>query len=344
MFGVAAYGMWGLFPLYWPHLEPASATEILANRMIWSLVFVAAVLILRSPGSGRPGFGRRWAPITALRAEPRRLVLLLAASVLVSVNWGVYIWGVNSGKVVETSLGYFVNPVVTVLLGVLVLRERLRPLQWAAVGVGLAAIIELVAGYGQVPWIALVLASTFGLYGLCKKLAAVPALDSMAVESAYQFLPALAYLIYLQVAGTAAFGHVHWPVTALLVGAGVVTALPLISYAAAVNLASLSTLGLAFYLTPVLQLLCGVLVAHEAVPGLEWAGFGIVWGSLALLTIDSLREARRVARADLDPAAGSEAIANTSADNETDSEPGPSTDPETDTPFGAGADVPAGLR
>lgn len=296
MFGIAAYGMWGLFPLYWPHLEPASATEILANRMLWSFVFVAAVLALLSRRSRQ-----RWAPITALRAEPRRLVLLLAASALVSVNWGVYIWGVNSGKVVETSLGYFVNPVVTVLLGVVVLRERLRPLQWAAVGVGLAAIVELVTGYGRVPWIALVLAASFGLYGLCKKLAAVPALDSMAVESAYQFFPALAYLIYLQVAGTAAFGHVHWPVTMLLVGAGVVTALPLISYAAAVNLASLSTLGLAFYLTPVLQLLCGVLVAHEAVPGLEWAGFGIVWGSLALLTVDSLREARRTARADPAP-------------------------------------------
>lgn len=322
LLGIGAYAMWGLFPLYWPHLEPASATEILANRMLWSLVFVAVVLTLR----------RRWAPVAALRAEPRRLALLFAAAVLVAVNWGVYIWGVNSGKVVETSLGYFVNPLVTVLLGVVVLRERLRPLQWAAVGVGLVAIIELVVAYGQVPWIALVLAFSFGLYGLCKKLAAVPALESMAVETAYQFFPALAYMVYLQVAGTAAFGHTHWPVTVLLVGAGVVTALPLISFAAAVNLASLSSLGLVFYLTPVLQLLCGVFVAHEAVPGSEWVGFGIVWGSLGVLTVDSLREARRAARAGADSTVGAGTDANTDANT------------GTDTAIGAGTDVSAGLR
>jgi len=274
--------MWGLFPLYWPLLKPASATEILAHRMAWSLIVVAGLLAARR--------NRTW--IADLRRSPRKVLLLCGAAALVSINWGVYIWAVNRHQVVETSLGYFINPLVTVLFGVLVLRERLRPLQWAAVGVGAAAILELVLGYGRVPWIALILAGSFGSYGLLKKLAAVPALESMAVESGFQFLPALAYLTFLQTRGEAAFGHVHWTVTTLLALCGVVTVFPLLSFAAAANRLPLSTLGLLQFLTPILQLCCGVFINHELVPGTEWAGFAIVWLALALLTYDSIRHVR----------------------------------------------------
>lgn len=283
IFGLAAYGMWGLFPLYWPLLKPASATEILAHRMAWSLLVVAVVLAVR----------RNWSWIRQLRRTPAKILLLCGAAILVSVNWGVYIWAVNKGHVVETSLGYFVNPLVTVLFGVLILRERLRPLQWAAVGTGAAAIVELVVGYGQVPWIALILAFSFGSYGLFKKLASVPAAESMAVESSVQFLPALGYLAFLQARGTATFGHAHWTVTLLLACCGLVTVVPLMCFAAAANRLPLSTMGLLQFLTPILQLCCGVFVAHEVVPGTEWVGFGIVWLALVLLTYDSLSQVRR---------------------------------------------------
>ena len=282
IFGFAAYGLWGLFPLYWPLLKPASATEILAHRMVWSLVAMALLLAVR----------RRWAWIAELRRSPRKVLLLGGAAVLVSVNWGVYIWAVNQHQIVETSLGYFINPLVTVLLGVLVLRERLRPLQWTAVGVGAVAIVELVVGYGKLPWIALVLASSFGSYGLLKKLANVAAVDSMAIETGFQFLPALTYLVFLQSRGTAAFGHTHWTVTALLALSGLVTVVPLLLFAAAAIRLPLSTVGLLQFLTPILQLSCGVFIAHETVPGSEWVGFAIVWVALALLTYDSLSRMR----------------------------------------------------
>lgn len=290
IFGLAAYGMWGLFPLYWPLLKPTGATEILAHRMAWSLLVVLVVLAARR--------NRSW--IRQLRNSPAKVALLAGAAIVVSVNWGVYIWAVNQGHVVETSLGYFINPLVTVLLGVFVLRERLRPLQWAAVGVGTAAIVELVVGYRHLPWIALILAFSFGSYGLFKKLAAVPAAESMAVETSVQFLPAVAYLAFLQGRGTAAFGHVHWPVTVLLACCGLVTVIPLMCFAAAANRLPLSSLGLLQFLTPILQLSCGVFVAHEAVPGTEWIGFAIVWLALVLLTYDSLSQVRSRRRARLD--------------------------------------------
>lgn len=286
IFGLVAYGLWGLFPLYWPLLKPASATEILANRMAWSLIMIAALLAAR----------RNWSWIRQLRRTPAKALLLLAAATVISVNWGVYIWAVNRNQIVETSLGYFINPLVTVLFGVLILRERLRPLQWTAVAIGTAAIIELILGYGHVPWIALFLAFSFGSYGLFKKLASVPAVESMAVETGYQFLPALAYLIFLQIHGTATFGHTHWPVTTLLACCGVVTVIPLLSFAAAANRLPLSTIGLLQFLAPVLQLACGVFIAHETVPGAEWTGFAIVWIALALLTYDSLHHLRNTAK------------------------------------------------
>jgi chloramphenicol-sensitive protein RarD len=282
-FGLSAYGMWGLFPLYWPLLEPTPATQILAHRMLWSAVFVGAIVAVRHRGPA----------LWALRREPRRIGLLALAAVLVSVNWGVYIWAVNAGHVVETSLGYFINPLVSIALGVLVLRERLRRVQWVAVGIGAIAVAVIAIDYGRLPWIALTLAASFGSYGLVKKLAAVPALDSMAVETALMALPALAFLVVVGATGTGSFGRVAVGTDALLVLAGAVTAIPLLCFAAAARRVPLSILGLLQYLTPVLQFAVGVYVRHEPLPTSELIGFALVWVSLAVLGASEFARWRR---------------------------------------------------
>ena len=280
LYGAAAFGLWGLFPLYWPLLEPAGPVEILAHRMVWSLAVVVGILLVR----------RRLSH--AFRLGRRRYVLLAAAAVFVTVNWGVYIYGVNSGNVVETSLGYFINPLFTVLLAVLILHERLRVLQWIAVGIGAVAVTILTANYGRLPWIALALAVTFGIYGLIKKKTDVGAAEGLAVETAVMFLPATSYLVVLQRAGQASFGadRLH---DLLFVGAGVVTAVPLLLFAAAATRIPLSTIGLLQYLAPVLQFLIGVFALHEAMPPARVVGFIIVWIALAVFTYDSIRTYRR---------------------------------------------------
>jgi chloramphenicol-sensitive protein RarD len=283
VYGFAAYGMWGLFPLYWPLLEPAGALEILAHRMVWSLIVVAVILLVL----------RRWAWITELVRQPRRMGLVALAATVVSVNWGMYIWGVNSGHVVETSLGYFINPLVTIALGVLVLHERLRPVQWAAVGIGALAVVVLTVGYGRLPWIALTLAFSFGTYGLVKKQINMGGLESLAAETSVQFLPALAFLLVLGARGDSTFTH-HGPDhAALLAACGLVTALPLISFGMSATRLPLSTIGLMQYLAPVFQFLIGVLHFHEEMPAERWAGFLLVWAALVLLTWDAIRGARR---------------------------------------------------
>ncbi|MFD3627029.1 EamA family transporter RarD [Streptomyces sp. NPDC058698] len=284
--GFAAYGMWGLVPLFWPLLKPAGAVEILAHRMVWSLFFVAAALLLV----------RRWAWLGELLRQPRRLALVTVAAAVITVNWGVYIWAVNSGHVVEASLGYFINPLVTIAMGVLLLKERLRPAHWAAVGVGAAAVVVLTVGYGQPPWISLCLALSFATYGLVKKKVNLGGVESLAAESAIQFLPALVYLVWLSTRGDGTFGAEGAGHALLLVAAGIVTALPLACFGAAAIRVPLSTLGLLQYMTPVLQFLLGVLYFKEAMPPERWAGFALVWLALAVLTWDALRTARRTAR------------------------------------------------
>jgi chloramphenicol-sensitive protein RarD len=283
LLGASAYLLWGLFPLYWPLLEPAGAAEILAHRVVWCLVFVAVVLVVR----------RRWAWVGALRDEPRKVALLAIAASVIAVNWGVYIWGVNNGHVVETSLGYFINPLVTVVLGVLVLGERLRRAQWVAVGVATFAVLVLTADYGRPPWIALVLAMSFATYGLVKKTIGMPAVESLAVETSLLFVPALGFLLVLQARGSATFGHAPAHVTALLAAAGVVTAVPLLLFGAAAPRIPLSTLGVLQYLTPTIQFLIGITVFHESMPASRWIGFGLVWSALLVFTLDGARAGRR---------------------------------------------------
>ncbi|WP_260606802.1 EamA family transporter RarD [Streptomyces sp. WAC08241] len=283
LYGIGAYGMWGLVPLFWPLLKPAGAMEILAHRMVWSLVFVGLALLVL----------RRWGWVRELARSPRKLGLITLAATVITVNWGLYIWSVNAGHVVEASLGYFINPLVTIALGVLVLQERLRPAQWAAVGIGFAAVLVLAIGYGQPPWISLVLAFSFALYGLVKKKVNIGGLESLAAETAVQFLPALAYLVWLGSRGTLAFGAHGAGHTALLAATGLVTAIPLVCFGAAAIRVPLSTLGLLQYLAPTFQFLLGVLYFHEAMPPERWAGFSLVWLALTILTWDALRTNRR---------------------------------------------------
>jgi chloramphenicol-sensitive protein RarD len=277
LFGVAAYLSWGLFPLYWPLLEPASALEILACRILFSLVVVAALLAVRGELVGVRRLGRV------------ALVRLSVAGAFIAVNWGAYIWGVNHHHVVETSLGYFINPLVTVALGVVVLHERLRRVQWWALGLGAVAVVVLSVDYGRPPWLALLLALSFGSYGLIKKQVGVGAAAGLTVESAVLAGPALVLMIVLTAQGTATYhGHGAGHVL-LLVGAGLVTAIPLLFFAGAASRLPLSTLGLLQYLTPMLQFLVGVLIRHEPLPPGRLAGFALVWAALVVLSVDGLR-------------------------------------------------------
>jgi chloramphenicol-sensitive protein RarD len=280
-FGVAAYLLWGMFPLYWPLLQPATPPEILAHRIVWSLLVVVGLLAVRRNWGWLRGLGRR------------RLGLLTLAAVVISVNWATYIHGVNSDHVVETSLGYFINPLVTVLLGVVVLRETLRPVQWGAIGLAALAVVVLTVDYGRPPWIALVLAVSFAAYGLLKKKAGVGALEALTVETAVLVLPALAFIGVLSARGAAAFGASGTGHAALIAGSGVVTAVPLLCFGAAANRVPLSTLGLLQYLAPVLQFLIGVLVFREQMPASRWVGFVLVWTALVVLSADGLRSVRR---------------------------------------------------
>ncbi|WP_330344719.1 EamA family transporter RarD [Streptomyces longwoodensis] len=284
--GFAAYGMWGLVPLFWPLLKPAGAVEILAHRMVWSLAFVAVALL----------FIRRWAWAGELLRQPRRLALLTVAAAVITVNWGVYIWAVNAGHVVEASLGYFINPLVTIAMGVLILKERLRPVQWAAVGVTVVAVVVLTVGYGRPPWISLCLAFSFATYGLVKKKVNLGGVESLAAETAIQFLPAVAYLTWLSTRGESTFASEGAGHSALLAATGVVTAIPLVCFGAAAIRVPLSTLGLLQYLAPVFQFLLGIAYFHEEMPAERWAGFALVWLALSMLTWDALRTARRARR------------------------------------------------
>ncbi|HEX4580117.1 MAG TPA: EamA family transporter RarD [Candidatus Dormibacteraeota bacterium] len=284
VYGATAYVLWGLFPLYWPLLEPASPLEILACRIILSLLVVAVILILRGQ-------------LRAMRAMDGAAVLRLCiAGVIVAVNWGGYIWGVNNGHVVETSLGYFINPLITVALGVLILHERLRRVQWAAVALGCVAVLVLSVDYGHPPWLALLLAISFGTYGLIKKGIGVSAPQGLLVEAAALAVPALAVLAFLAAQGSATWvGRAATPGHLLLLAvAGPATAVPLLFFAGAATRLPLSTLGLLQYLAPVMQFAIGVLVRGEPLPLARLAGFSLVWLALAILTTDALRHRRTV--------------------------------------------------
>jgi chloramphenicol-sensitive protein RarD len=280
--GLAAYLLWGLFPLFWPLLEPSGPVEILAHRIVWSVVLLAAVLALTQ--------GFQW-----VRRLGRKKALLLAlASALITINWGAFIYGVNNGHVVETALGYFINPLVTVALAVTVLGERLRRAQWIAVTIAAAAVVVLTVAYGRPPWIALTLAFSFALYGLVKKQVGVGGTQSLAVETAFLFVPALLCVIWLQATGEGTFASEGADHALLLAGGGIVTAVPLMLFGAAAVRIPLTTIGLLQYLAPIMHFAIGVGIKHEAMPASRLAGFVLVWVAIVVFTYDSLRARRAV--------------------------------------------------
>jgi chloramphenicol-sensitive protein RarD len=283
LFGAAAYLAWGLFPLYFPLLEPAGPLEILANRIVWSLVVVGILLTFR----------RRWAWVGPLLRNRRQLLLLSGAAVAIALNWGTYIYGVNSDQVVETSLGYFITPLVSITFGVLLLNEHLRRWQWLAVALGAVAVVVLTIGYGRLPWLAFILAISFGTYGLIKKTTGLGSLESLSVETALLFLPAIAFLIYLNVQGTSTLQQEGPGKAALLATTGLVTAIPLLLFGAAAIRIPLTWIGLLQYSAPVLQFLIGVVIYNEPMPASRLIGFSLVWTALAILAIDSIAAVRR---------------------------------------------------
>jgi chloramphenicol-sensitive protein RarD len=277
--GFTAYAIWGFFPLYFHFLLPAGAGEILAHRVIWSVVTVAIITTVL----------RRWRSIVALRHRPAKLAGLALAAALIGVNWFVYIYGVNSHHVIETSLGYFITPLITVLFGVVVFKERLRRPQWIAVGISAVAVAIIAYDYGRLPWIALTLALSFGSYGMVKKRLGLPPTDGLLLESSALAAPALAYVLWLGHSGNSTFTSVSASHTLLLVAAGAVTAIPLLLFADAANRIPLTTIGILQYIAPILQLGCGLLWLDESMPPAELAGFCLVWLALGVFTWDALR-------------------------------------------------------
>lgn len=283
IYGFAAYMIWGLFPLYWALLQPASALEILAHRIAWSVLVMGFLLVAT----------RRIPQFKAIWADRRTSMILAVAAALVAVNWGTYIWGVNNGRVVETALGYFINPLVNVLMGVFLLGERLRRVQWLAVGVAFVAVLILTWDYGHPPWVALVLAFSFALYGLAKKKAAVEAIESLTFETSLLAPLAWGYLLYLGLSAQMSFGAHGSTHAVLLASTGLATAIPLLLFGAAAIRVPLSSLGLLQYLAPVIQFLIGLVTFHEPMSHLRWIGFIVLWVALVIFTIEALNHHRR---------------------------------------------------
>ncbi|HSH02306.1 MAG TPA: EamA family transporter RarD [Anaerolineae bacterium] len=271
-----AYFFWGLFPIYWKLLQHVPAVEILSHRMSWSLIFVLLLL----------AYQNHWNWVKPTAKQPRVLLTYLLSASLLALNWGLYIWGVNAGFILETSLGYFINPLVSVVLGVFFLGETLRRGQWVAVATATTGVIYLTIQYGQLPWIALTLAFSFGIYGYIRKTAALSSLEGLTLETAWLFLPAVGYLIYLELNGQAAFGHVDTTTTLLLALAGAVTAIPLLLFAQGARLIPLSMIGILQYMAPTIQFLLGVFVYGEKFGPDRLVGFSLVWAALAIYTAE----------------------------------------------------------
>ena len=283
LYAAGAYIIWGLLPLYWKALHVVPAGQILSQRIVWSLFFVAVMLTAR----------RQWGWLRGALRRPRVILTFALSGTLLGINWFIYIWAVNAGHIVETSLGYFINPLVNVLLGYLVLKERLRPAQWLALSVALAGVLYLTISFGAFPWIALTLAFSFGTYGLIRKTAPLNSAEGLFIETAVLFLPAFGFLLLMESRGVGAFGHAGLPVTLLLIGAGIVTSIPLLLFAAGARRIPLTTLGLLQYIAPTMQFLIGVLVYNETFGLTRLIGFGLVWLALVLYTIETLIVNRR---------------------------------------------------
>lgn len=273
---ISAYAMWGFFPIYFKFLHSAPALQIMTHRVVWSFIVLFLVVIMRGQ------FKQLLKSLT-----PRILLLYFSAGAILALNWYTYVWGVNAGYIIETSLGYFINPLVSVLLGVLILKERLRPFQWIPVTLAAGGVTYLTIEHGSIPWIALVLAISFGTYGLLKKIAPLKSIEGLSLETAGIFLPALGFLLFSEFNGSGAFGHISPVTTFLLAFSGIVTAIPLIFFAYGTPKVPLTTIGILQYLAPTIQFLIGVFIYNESFSFHQLIGFSIIWIALILYSFES---------------------------------------------------------
>ncbi len=295
IYATGAYLIWGVLPIYWKALHDIPALQIISNRIVWTVVFLGLVVVYRKEA------GVMWG---ALRVRGRLPVVLLSAGLL-AINWLVYIWGVNAGYIVETSLGYFINPLVNVLLGVIFLRERLRPWQWLPVGLAATGVLYLTFNYGALPWIALVLAFSFSIYGLVKKTAPLNSLHGLTLETGAMFIPALVYLLWFSGQGNSSVLGTTWLTTLLLVLTGVITALPLLLFGLAAQRIPLTMIGILQYIAPTCQFLIGVFIYHEDFSTERLVGFILIWLALVLFTFEGLAWRRAGRRAQAQSSANS---------------------------------------
>ena len=283
IYGLGAYVLWGLFPLYWPLLKPATSTEIVSHRAVWTMVFCFIILaITKSLKSTLATFKR-----------PKVAAKLFTASILVSINWLIYIWATNNGHVVEASLGYYINPLIAIAFGILLLKERMRRLQWVSVSIATIGVLVLTIDYGHLPWVAFGVALSWGTYGLIKKQLNLGAVEGLAIETLIAFIPYCTYLIILGSQGEGQFGQ-GVSITILLISAGAVTAIPLLMFNASTTRLPLTTIGLLQYITPTLTFIIGVWVNHEVMSTARWIGFFIIWIALFVLAYDLVRSGRTV--------------------------------------------------
>ena len=275
--------MWGLFPLYWPILQPASALEIVSHRAVWTMVFCIIVLAITHALKSTLATFKR----------PKVAVKLFTTTILISINWLVYIWATNNNHVVEASLGYYINPLIIIAFGVILLKEKMRPLQWAAVSIATIGVVVLTVDYGRLPWVALALALSWGTYGLVKKQLGLGALEGLAIETMIAFIPYCGYLMFIGAKGDGQFGN-SIGLTALLISAGAITAIPLLLFNGSTNRLPYSTIGLLQYITPTIQFSIGVWVNNEAMPTARWVGFIFIWLALITLAGDLVKSGRAV--------------------------------------------------
>lgn len=285
-YALGAYMIWGAFPLYWKWLQHIPALQLLSHRIVWSFVLLFFLLFLR----------RKWKEFRQNCHDTKQIKLLAIAALLLSINWLTYVWAVNAGYIVETSLGYFINPLVSVFLGVVFLGERLKRLQWVAIALAGIGVLYLTLKTGSFPWIALTLAFSFGFYGFLKKKTTVGSIQSITFESGILLLPALAYLLYSETQGTAGFLHHDLHTDLLIIGAGIVTTIPLLLFAEATKHIPLNIIGMLQYSAPTLQLLIGVWVFHEDFGMHKAIGFGFVWAGLLLFILESVRTHKKRSR------------------------------------------------
>ena len=283
LYGAGAYLIWGFFPVYFKLIHAVPAVQILSHRIAWSFVFLGLIIYYRKEAGS----------LKNVLALPGKRSGLVIAACLLAVNWLTYIWGVNAGFVVETSLGYFINPLVSVMLGVIFLREKLRAWQWVAVGLASIGVLYLTISYGALPWISLVLAFSFGLYGLVKKTLALNSLHGLTLETAVLFIPATLFLFYSEIDGSGALGHLGGWISLLLVLSGPITAIPLLLFGSAARQINLSTLGILQYIAPTCQVFLGVVVYGEEFSRARLLGFGIIWAALLILLAEGVIHQRQ---------------------------------------------------